>query len=136
MGLPDLRCASMPFADEVIFNFWPGVAADEFRALEALSMVAAVVDMEGQNNSAGKLRGPRRWEMERGKGRLLGARAAAQDAQGSTRGDEQQEKRPQGRPGGGGQEDGEAVGKLPDAVVSAAMPSGSPRLKQRRAGGS
>lgn len=52
-GLPGLRCASMPFADEVIFNFGPGVAAGGFRALGALLGVAAVVDMEGQNNNAG-----------------------------------------------------------------------------------
>jgi hypothetical protein len=52
-GLPGLRCASMPFADEVIFSFGPGVAAGGFRALEALVGVAAVVDMEGQNNNAG-----------------------------------------------------------------------------------
>lgn len=43
----------MPFADEVIFNFGPGVAAGGFRALGALVGVAAVVDMEGQNNNAG-----------------------------------------------------------------------------------
>lgn len=48
-----MRCASMPFADEVIFSFGPGVAAGGFRALGALVGVAAVVDMEGQNNNAG-----------------------------------------------------------------------------------
>ena len=41
-----MRCASMPFADEVMFNFWPGVAAGWFRALGALWVVAAAVDME------------------------------------------------------------------------------------------
>jgi hypothetical protein len=44
-GLPGLRCASMPFADELIFNFGPGVAAGGFRALDVLVGVA-VVDME------------------------------------------------------------------------------------------
>lgn len=33
MGLAGLRCASMPFADEVMFNLWPGVAAGWLRAL-------------------------------------------------------------------------------------------------------
>ena len=49
-----MRCASMPFADEVIFNFEPGVAAGWFRALGALLVVAAVVDMgmEGLDNNA------------------------------------------------------------------------------------
>ena len=89
-----------------------------------------------ENNNAGELRGPRRWEMGRGKGRLLGARAAALDAQDSTRGGRTARERPAEKHGGRGHEDGEAVGKLPDAVVGAAMPSGSPRLKQRRAGGS
>ena len=45
-GLPGLRCASIPFADEVMFNFGPGVAALWFRALEALWEVAAA-DMGG-----------------------------------------------------------------------------------------
>ena len=62
----------MPFADEVIFNFWPGIAAGWFKALGVLLVVAAVVDMGGgrQNNNAGELRGPRRWGEKRGKGRL------------------------------------------------------------------
>lgn len=37
----------MPFADEVIFNFWPGIAAGWFKALGVLLEVAAVVDMGG-----------------------------------------------------------------------------------------
>ena len=41
-----MRCASIPFADEVMFNFGPGVAALWFRALEALWEVAAA-DMGG-----------------------------------------------------------------------------------------
>ena len=45
-GLPGLRCASIPFADEVMFNFGPGVAALWFRALGALWVVAAA-DMGG-----------------------------------------------------------------------------------------
>lgn len=78
MGLPGLRCASMPFADADIFNFWPGVAAGWFRALGALLVVAAAVDMEAQNNN--RLRGQRASSVDRdqamgrgaGKGRLLG----------------------------------------------------------------
>lgn len=40
-GLPGLRCASMPFPMEVIFNCRPGLEADWFSALEALLEVAA-----------------------------------------------------------------------------------------------
>lgn len=50
-GLPGLRCASMPLADEVMFSFGPGVAAGGLRALEALWVVAAV-DMGGLDNNA------------------------------------------------------------------------------------
>jgi hypothetical protein len=45
-GLPGLRCASIPFADDVMFSFGPGVAALWFRALGALWVVAAA-DMGG-----------------------------------------------------------------------------------------
>ena len=45
-GLPGLRCASIPFADEVMFSFGPEVAALWFRALGALWVVAAA-DMGG-----------------------------------------------------------------------------------------
>ena len=97
-GLPGLRCASMPFADEVIFNLWPGVAASWFRALGALLVVAAAVDMEGQHlriitrassvdRDAGRWGGGRGACWERGQQRWTLKTARA--------GDEQQERGPQ-----------------------------------------
>lgn len=45
MGLPGLRCASMPLPDVLIFSCRPAVE-DDFRALEEPVDVAAAVDMD------------------------------------------------------------------------------------------
>lgn len=143
-GLPGLRCASMPFADEVMFSFGPEFAAGGFRALGALVEDAAAVDMEGRKLSLSRDELRQASQAERGQGRSDeggGREGGSAGHSGGTRGRRAAGSGPQRTRGGGrrtGTRFGGAAVEVARCCREVQRQGGSPRLKHdgERAGAS